>query len=536
MIAFASLGSGSRGNAACVRMGDALLLIDCGFSLRQAEARLERLGVHAADIDAILVTHEHSDHASGVPALAARYGIEVHATHGTLVSFAPDALARVSVATPVQGGHPFSLKGVTVTPVTVPHDAREPVQFVFDYCDRRIGVISDLGCLTPHVLDCYQGCHGLLLESNHDREMLMRGSYPPRLKRRIAGDLGHLSNSQAGEFLAAVAMPEMDVVIGHVSEQNNHPTFSKTRSAAGAAAYARSPTPRSRTARPGRLWMPVRRTAARLAVRPCRSYNWRPAMAGPGRAPAASGHSLSNNAEQLKVENVFAATPENFQPDVIDRSRDTPVLVLFWADQVPPSAEARQRLEAMVGGYGGKVVLALVDVAQDQTLAQHLRVQALPSIRVIDKGQVVHQLDGPQPDEAIRGLLDQLTLSSGDLVRSQIEQLLEAGEFDRALAILRQAIGEEPGNTAFRVELADLLVRQGDLDGARTALAGIPEDTEGRTGRRPVSSWPRRQPRCLPAMNSRPPWPPTPTTWKPATGSPSSTRRRAMPRPPSTTR
>ena len=203
-------------------------------------------------------------------------------------------------------------------------------------------------------------------------------------------------------------------------------------------------------------------------------------MAGPGKAPAASGHNLSNNAEQLKVENVFAATPENFQPDVIDRSRDTPVLVLFWADQVPPSAEARQRLEAMVGGYGGKVVLALVDVAQDQTLAQHLRVQALPSIRVIDKGQIVQQLDGPQPDEAIRALLDQLTLSSGDLVRSQIEQLLEAGEFDRALAILRQAIGEEPGNTAFRVELADLLVRQGDLDGARTALAGIPEDTEGR--------------------------------------------------------
>ena len=223
MIAFASLGSGSRGNAACVRMGEALLLVDCGFSLRQAESRLERLGVHPADIDAILVTHEHSDHASGVPALAARYGIEVHATHGTLKSFAPDALDGVPVATPVQGGRPFSLKGVAVMPVTVPHDAREPVQFVFQYGGRRIGVISDLGCPTPHVLEHYRGCHGLLLESNHDRQMLMRGSYPPHLKRRIAGDLGHLSNSQAGEFLAAVAMPEMDVVIGHVSERNNHP-------------------------------------------------------------------------------------------------------------------------------------------------------------------------------------------------------------------------------------------------------------------------------------------------------------------------
>ena len=203
-------------------------------------------------------------------------------------------------------------------------------------------------------------------------------------------------------------------------------------------------------------------------------------MAGPGKAPAACGCSLSSNAEQLKVENVFAATPDNFQTDVIDRSRDTPVLVLFWADQVPPSADAKQRLEAMVGGYGGKVALALVDVSRDQALAQHLRVQALPSIRVIDKGQIVQQLDGPQPEEAIRALLDQLTLSSGELVRSQIEQLLAAGEFDRALAVLRQAIGDEPGNMAFRVELADLLVRQGDLDGARTALAGIPEDTENR--------------------------------------------------------
>ena len=180
------------------------------------------------------------------------------------------------------------------------------------------------------------------------------------------------------------------------------------------------------------------------------------------------------------MEHVFDATPENFQPDVIERSRDTPVLLLFWADQVPPSADARRRLEAMVGGYGGKVVLALADVSRDQTLAQHLRVQALPSIRVIDQGQIVHQLDGPQPDEAIRSLLDRLTLSSSELVKSQIGQLLEAGDFDRALALLRQAIGEEPGNTAFRVELADLLVRQGDLDGGRTALARIPEDTEGR--------------------------------------------------------
>ena len=156
------------------------------------------------------------------------------------------------------------------------------------------------------------------------------------------------------------------------------------------------------------------------------------------------------------------------------------MLLLFWAEQVPPSTDARRMLETMVGGYGGKVLLGLIDVAQDQTLAQHLRVQALPSIRVVDNGQIVQQLDGPQPEAALRGLLDQLTLSSGDLVKAQIGQLLDAGDFDSALEVLRKAIAEEPNNTALRLEVADLLVRRGDLDGARTALSSIAADAEGR--------------------------------------------------------
>ncbi len=180
------------------------------------------------------------------------------------------------------------------------------------------------------------------------------------------------------------------------------------------------------------------------------------------------------------MEYVFTTTPESFQADVLERSRDTPVLLLFWAEQVPPSTDARRGLEAMVGGYGGKVLLGLVDVARDQTLAQHLRVQALPSIRVIDQGQIVQQLDGPQPEAALRALLDQLTMSSSDLVSAQVAQLLEQGDFNRALAVLRGAIREEPNNSALRVELADLLVRRGELDDARTALAGVPADAEGR--------------------------------------------------------
>ena len=180
------------------------------------------------------------------------------------------------------------------------------------------------------------------------------------------------------------------------------------------------------------------------------------------------------------MEQVFAATPESFQSDVLERSRETPVLLLFWAEQVPPSADVRRQLEAMVGGYGGKVLLGLIDVARDQTLAQHLRVQALPSIRVVDNGQIVQQLDGPQPEAALRALLDQLTLSSSDLAKAQVAELIEQGDFDRALAMLRQAIREEPNNVALRVELADLLARQGDLDGARTALSGVPANAEGR--------------------------------------------------------
>lgn len=222
MSAFASLGSGSRGNGALVRMGRTLLLVDCGFSLKQSEGRLQRLGVRPGEIDAILVTHEHSDHVAGVPALANRYRIPVYATHGTFRSPALKGFSPELVGGIVHGDRAFVLCGMEVIPVTVPHDAREPVQFVFRHAGRQIGVVSDLGCVTPHVTDCYRGCDGLMLESNHDLEMLMRGSYPAHLKRRIAGDHGHLSNSQAGDFLAAVAHDGLRIVIGHVSERNNH--------------------------------------------------------------------------------------------------------------------------------------------------------------------------------------------------------------------------------------------------------------------------------------------------------------------------
>jgi putative thioredoxin len=177
---------------------------------------------------------------------------------------------------------------------------------------------------------------------------------------------------------------------------------------------------------------------------------------------------------------VFQVSPESFQADVIDRSKQVPVLLLFWAEQVAPSAETRMVLEQLVGQYQGKVLLGLVDVAQDPTLAQHLRVQGLPSIRVVQDGQLVHQVDGPQPPEALRQLLDQLTLSPTDMLKDQLELMLERGDFDAAVNLLQQAVREEPHNQGFRVELADVLVRKGALEDARQVLAGIPEDTEER--------------------------------------------------------
>jgi putative thioredoxin len=177
---------------------------------------------------------------------------------------------------------------------------------------------------------------------------------------------------------------------------------------------------------------------------------------------------------------VFEVTAQNFQTDVVERSASIPVVVLFWTDQVPPSADARRQLETIAAGYSGKVAVGLSDVALDQTLAQQLRVQGLPSIRVIEDGQLVDQLDGPQDEATLRALLERLTLSSGDVLRAQLGELLERGDHQAALLALQQAIADDPNNPTFKVELADLLLLTGDLDQARSLLASIPEETDNR--------------------------------------------------------
>jgi phosphoribosyl 1,2-cyclic phosphodiesterase len=212
----ASIGSGSKGNGTVVSLAGANFLVDCGFSMRGTTARLRNLGLRPGDINAIFVSHEHSDHASGVAALAHKFAIPVFATHGTRKSVKGGL--RANTLTP---GQVLQVDGVDVLPVTVPHDAREPTQFVFSANGVRLGVLSDLGHCTPHVVESYQQLDGLLMEANHDRELLFAGRYPPSVQRRVAGDLGHLSNEQAAALLGHIAHPKLQVVIGHVSEQNN---------------------------------------------------------------------------------------------------------------------------------------------------------------------------------------------------------------------------------------------------------------------------------------------------------------------------
>ncbi|MBF7053951.1 MBL fold metallo-hydrolase [Halomonas sp. KAO] len=218
---FASLGSGSKGNATLVSDGETHLLVDCGFTLREAERRLARLGLHPRQLDALLVTHEHGDHIRGVGPLARRYGVPVWLTPGTWGSGRLGELPERHWITPQAR---FAVKGLHIDPVTVPHDAREPVQFRIQGGERHLGLLTDLGHPTEHVAQAFAGCDALVLECNHDVRMLAEGPYPPRLKRRVGGDWGHLANTQAATLLTRLGLDRLQrIACSHLSEHNNRP-------------------------------------------------------------------------------------------------------------------------------------------------------------------------------------------------------------------------------------------------------------------------------------------------------------------------
>ncbi len=223
---FASLGSGSRGNATLVQAGTTSVLVDCGFAARELVARCADLGFDPAGLTAILVTHEHGDHMRGVGALARRFGVPVWMSHGTWRAADFGVLSDLNLFAGHEGD--FRIGDLVVTPVPVPHDAREPTQFVFTWGGLRLGLLTDLGSITPRVLEAFDRLDALLLECNHDCEMLANGPYPPGLQARVGGCYGHLNNAQAAEFLRSIDHTRLrHLVAGHLSEKNNAPELAR---------------------------------------------------------------------------------------------------------------------------------------------------------------------------------------------------------------------------------------------------------------------------------------------------------------------
>ncbi len=220
---FASLASGSRGNCLVAEAGVTRVLVDCGLSPRETERRLARLGLAPAELSAILVTHEHDDHVGHAYPFAARHALPVYLTHGTRRAQEDAGAATDGVELRlIEGRAPFAVGDVRVEPFTVPHDAREPVQFVLGDGARRLGVLTDLGTSTAHVETVLSGCDALVLETNHDLDLLWGGDYPKWLKERIGGPFGHLDNAAAGRLLAALERSRLKhVVAAHLSQQNN---------------------------------------------------------------------------------------------------------------------------------------------------------------------------------------------------------------------------------------------------------------------------------------------------------------------------
>ncbi len=231
MMRFCSLGSGSSGNATVVEASSgqtvSRVLIDCGFSLRELDRRLARVGLASSDIDAVFVTHEHSDHVGCALTLARRHRTPIWTSRGTWRAICapdlPEGLVRFA-----RDLEPIAVGDLELTPYTVPHDAEEPLQLRVGDGALRLGVLTDAGSITPHLLAQLNGCNALLLECNHDRGMLANSSYPASLKARIAGRLGHLANDTSAEILAGCLHAGLNhLVAAHLSERNNSPTLAQ---------------------------------------------------------------------------------------------------------------------------------------------------------------------------------------------------------------------------------------------------------------------------------------------------------------------
>lgn len=238
---FASLGSGSEGNALLVEAQcgttTTRVLLDCGFSAKEVERRLGRLGLSVEDLDAIVITHEHTDHIGSALTLGRKWSIPLHMSWGTARAIGADE-APVDLHV-LWGDESVAIGDLSVLPYTVPHDAREPLQYVFSDGASRLGVLTDVGVSTPHITSVLSGCDALVLESNHDLQMLATSRYPASLKARIGGTHGHLNNDAAAAILATLDRSKLrHLVAAHLSQQNNLPHLAQTALAAVLGASA----------------------------------------------------------------------------------------------------------------------------------------------------------------------------------------------------------------------------------------------------------------------------------------------------------
>ncbi len=216
---YASLGSGSKGNATLIQNETTTIMVDCGFSVKETERRLARLNLTAEDISALFVTHEHGDHIRGVGPFARKYNLTVCMTRGTAKC---KSLGNVPNLRLIAVDDSIDFGGMTIESYTVPHDANEPCQFIIMDKKIRFAMLTDVGHCTEHIVTQLNDCDALLLECNHDTTMLHNGPYPASLKERVGGLYGHLSNNQASKLLNEIQHDKLKKIsIAHISDKNN---------------------------------------------------------------------------------------------------------------------------------------------------------------------------------------------------------------------------------------------------------------------------------------------------------------------------
>lgn len=222
-----SIASGSSGNCIYVGSQATHLLVDVGISGKKAENGLNTIGRSCKDIDGIMITHEHTDHICGLGVLSRKYHIPIYATSKTIEAIKScSSLGKIEeeLFIPIKADESFQIKDITVNPMKISHDAAEPVAYRFKYGKKKVAVATDMGTYNDYTIECLRGMDALLLEANHDVNMVQYGPYPYRLKQRILGDRGHLSNELSGRLLGLLAHENLQaVVLGHLSRENNFP-------------------------------------------------------------------------------------------------------------------------------------------------------------------------------------------------------------------------------------------------------------------------------------------------------------------------